>query len=156
MSRRSGAGAAAALIAACIFGAALLVSLITGAGVYRQVQDRTDRASADRLGLGYITAKIHAKDEEGAIRADTFAGADALVLTEAIGADQYETILYVYDGWLMELFCEKGWDLGPEAGQQITQAQSLRVSQDGGLVRLAYTDADGRTETADVYLRSEG
>ena len=156
MRGRSSAGAVAVLIAACIFGAAMLVSLVTGAGVYRQVQERTEAAAAERLGLTYITAKIHSHDAEDSVRAGTFGGEDAVYLLEPLDGLTYETILYVYNGWLMELFCEEGWELKPEAGQQITEAQSLTVSEQDGLLRLSYVDGNGQSGTADVFLRSAG
>ena len=66
MSRRqTGAGTIAALALTCVFGATLLLSLAAGAGVYRRVADRVERSAGDRVGLTYITAKIHSYDEAG-------------------------------------------------------------------------------------------
>ena len=154
MRRRSGIGAAAAVIAACIFGAALLVSLITGAGVYRQVQERVERSAARRTGLSYVTAKLHSHDVAGAVRTGSFGDTDALFLMEETEGGSYETILYIYNGWLMELLCAQGAGLGPEAGQQITEAQRLTVRTEDSLLRIAFVDGNGVSETADVFLRS--
>ena len=63
MRRSSGAGTMAALMLTCVFGATLLLSLATGASVYRRVADRVEQSAAQRLGLTYITAKIHSYDE---------------------------------------------------------------------------------------------
>ena len=64
MSRRqTGAGTIAALALTCVFGATLLLSLAAGAGVYRRVADRVEQSAGDRVGLTYITAKIHSYDE---------------------------------------------------------------------------------------------
>ena len=80
-----------------------------------------------------------------------------MYLLQEVDGLTYETILYVYDGWLMELLCERGWELAPENGQTITPAQSLTVEEpEKGLLRLVYTGADGKSSRADVYLRSEG
>ena len=153
--RRTGAGTIAALILACVFGAAMLLSLAAGAVVYRRVADRVERASGERVGLTYITAKIHGYDAAGKAYAGKFGGEDAVYLLQDVDGLTYETILYVHDGKLMELLCEQGWELEPEDGQTITAAQGLTVSEPSpGLLRLAYTGADGVTETADIYLRS--
>ena len=158
MSRRqTGAGTIAALALTCVFGATLLLSLAAGAGVYRRVADRVERSAGDRVGLTYITAKIHSYDEEGTAFAGRFGGQDAVYLLQEVDGLTYETILYVYDGWLMELLCERGWELAPENGQTITQARALTVEEpEPGLLRLRYTGADGGLSTADVYLRSGG
>ena len=111
MSRRqTGAGTIAALALTCVFGATLLLSLAAGAGVYRRVADRVERSAGDRVGLTYITAKIHSYDEAGTAFAGQFGGQDAVYLLQEVDGLTYETILYVYDGWLMELLCERGWE----------------------------------------------
>ena len=161
MRRSSGAGTMAALMLTCVFGATLLLSLATGASVYRRVADRVEQSAAQRLGLTYITAKIQSYDEAGkvvpAVYVDPSAQeADAVVLYQDIEGVSYWTILYVYDGWLRELFCQEGWPLGPEVGLPIVEAQSLVVTEPAeGLLHLVYTRADGSVDTADVYLRSE-
>ena len=154
MKRRSGAGAAATLVAACLFGAALLLSLLSSVAVYRQVQERTDRSGDRRLGLSYITAKLHSYDAEGTVRAGDFYGLDAVYLSEQEGGVSYETVLYVYDGWLRELFFEKGYELEPQDGELITEAQSLSVRAVGRLLELDYVDGNGESGRANVYVRS--
>ena len=155
MKRQTGAGTIAALILTCVFGTALLLSLVAGAGVYRRVAERTEHAAASRVGLTYLAAKIHGADRAGAVCAGTFGGADAVYLYEDMDGLTYETILYVYDGKLREMLCEQGWESEPESGEVIAEAQSLTVTQPAeGLLRLGLTDGGGATETADVYVRS--
>jgi len=153
----------AALMLTCVFGATLLLSLATGASVYRRVADRVERSAAQRVGLAYVTAKIHSSDELDRVLPAIFSGTgsgdvgDSVVLYQEIDGMRYMTVLYVYDGWLRELFCEETALMGPEAGLPITEAQALEVAEPAeGLLRLTYTGADGTVDTADVYLRSEG
>lgn len=154
MKRRSGAGAAATLVAACLFGAALVLSLLSSVAVYRQVQERTDRSGERRLGLSYLTAKLHSCDAEGMVRAGDFHGLDALFLSEREGDTSYETVLYVYDGWLRELFYETGYELEPQDGERITEARNLSVRAVGRLLELDYVDGNGEGGRANVYVRS--
>lgn len=154
MRQGTGKGTVAALALTCVFGATMLLSLATGAGIYRSVTGRVETASERRVGLSYITAKVHSFDEAGGVHVGYFWGQDALYLLQDYDGVTYETILYVYDGHLMELFCQAGWEQEPEAGQAITEAGELRVKQVADdLLRLTYTAA-GRTESADLYLRS--
>ena len=156
MRRQTGAGAIASLILTCVFGATLLLSLAAGAGVYRNVAARTERGANTRVGLTYLTAKIHGGDRVDAVYAGTFGENDAVYLLEDVDGLTYETILYVYDGQLRELLCERGWELEPEDGQIIAEARSLAVTEVAdGLLRLVYTDGGGATETADIYIRSK-
>ena len=151
MRRQTGAGAIASLILTCVFGATLLLSLIAGAGVYRRVADRTEAGANARVGLTYLTAKIHGYDSADAVYAGTFGGADAVYLLQEMDGLTYETILYVYDGQL----CEQGWEPEPEGGEAITEARRLTVEEPtDGLLRLTFTDGGGTTQQADIFVRS--
>ena len=80
---------------------------------------------------------------------------DFVIAVLAIPA--YETILYVYNGQLMEMLCERGWEQDPEFGEAVCPVRSLEVGLTApGLLRLTLTDLDGGTQTADVFVRSEG
>ena len=157
MRRQSSAGTLASLMLTCVFGATLLLSLTAGAGVYRRVEDRVEESSQARVSLSYITARIHAYDQAGMVEAGSFGEGGAVFLYEDFDGFIYETILYVYDGSLMEMLCEKGWEMPPEFGETVSPAQALTVEEpQKGLLRLALTDPDGQVSTADVYVRSVG
>ena len=157
MRRQSSAGTLAALMLTCVFGATLLLSLAAGAGVYRRVEERVDESSRSRVSLSYITAKIHACDQAGMVEAGSFGEGGAVFLYEEIEGFVYETILYVYDGSLMEMLCEKGWEMSPEFGEAVSPARALSVTQPReGLLRLSLTETDGQVRSADVYVRSVG
>ena len=155
--RGGGAGTVAALALTCVLAVTLLLSLAAGAAVYRAVAVRVEESGQRRVGLAYIAAKVRGFDQAGAVRAGTFGGQDALYLFQELDGLTYETILYVYDGYLMELFCEAGWELAPEDGQRIAPARALTVEAvGGGLLRLGYTGADGGEDSALLAVRSAG
>ena len=157
MRKQSSAGTLAALMLTCVFGATLLLSLATGAGVYRRVADRVEESAQARVSLSYITAKLHAADMAGMVEAGAFGDSGAIFLYQEIDEFTYETILYIYDGNLMEMLCEKGWEMDPEFGEAVSPARALEVTQpQKGLLRLALTETDGHVQTADVYVRSVG
>ena len=157
MRRQSSAGTLACLMLTCVFGATLLLSLVTGAGVYRRVEDRVEESSRTRVSLSYVTAKIHGYDQAGMVEIGSFGEGGAVFLYEEIDGFVYETILYVYNGNLMEMLCEKGWEMSPEFGEVISPAWALAVTEpQDGLLRLSLTEADGQVRSADVYVRSVG
>ena len=157
MRRQSSAGTLASLMLTCVFGATLLLSLVTGAGVYRRVQGRVEENAETRVSLSYITGKIHACDQAGMIKAGSFGGGGAVFLYEEIEGYIYETILYVYDGYLMEMLCEKGNEMPPEFGETVSPARDLTVMElKEGLLWLSLTEADGQKRSTGVYIRSGG
>ena len=157
MRKQSSAGTLASLILACVFGATLLLSLATGAGVYRRVENRVEESSQSRVSLSYITAKIHAYDQAGMVETGSFGDGGAVFLYEEIEGFVYETVLYVCDGYLMEMLCDKGDEMPPEFGETVAPALALSVTEpQEGLLRLALTEPDGQVRSADVYVRSVG
>ena len=154
--RRAGGGMIAALLLVCVFGVTLLMTLSSGASVYRRVERRVEASGNRRVGLTNITAKIHGGDRARGVSAAELEGVPAVRLTEEIDGFVYETWLYVYDGWLRELFCEPDSGLLPEDGESITEAQSLAVTEWDGLLTLTYVDGAGMEETALVFVRSGG
>ena len=162
MKRGNAAGTVAVLILTCIFGVTLLMGIFAGAGVYQRISDRAASSAEDRVGLTYITAKLHSfdtvqPDGTPAVRIGQVGGQDALILEETIDGVAYETFLYVYDGQLREMLCLRGNEQDPAFGEVIGPARSLRIERPGKrLLRLEYTREDGRTNTACVCLRSGG
>lgn len=91
------------------------------------------------------------------MEAGSFGDGGALFLYEEIEGSIYETVLYVYDGYLMEILREKGSEQDPEFGEMVCPAQMLEVSeQQPGLLWLTLTGPDGGIQTAGVYVRSDG
>ena len=162
MKRGNAAGTVATLALTCIFGVTLLMGIFAGAAVYQRVGDRVEKSAGERVGLTYITAKLHGfdglmSDGESAIQVGEMGGGDAVYLMENLDGVNYETILYVYDGQLREMLCLQGGEQEPAFGEAIGPAQSLRVEQPkDGLLRLEYTGENGETRSADVWLRSGG
>ncbi len=155
MKRRTGSGTIAAIILTVIFGAALLLSIASGAIVYRHVAERVETSSRQRVGLSYITAKVHSSDAYESVFAGQFGGQDAVFMTLVDGEDVYENIIYVYNRKLMELLCEDLTEFTPGDGEVISDAMALEVDvPTPGLLRLTFTDESGHAETADIYLRS--
>ena len=157
MRKQNSAGTLAALMLACVFGATLLLSLVTGAGIYRRVQRRVEESAQERISLSYITAKIHACDQAGMVGTGIFGEGGAVFLYEEIEGSVYETILYVYDGNLREMLCERGRELPPEFGETVAPALALRVAEPReNLLRLTLTQPNGTERSADVCVRSVG
>lgn len=113
-----------ALCAIYLFLAAGVALLSTS--VYRTVGQSADRHAEERVAISYIFSQLRAGDERGGIQTASYGDGDAL----AIADGEYETLLYCYDGYLMELYAEKELGLSPDAGIRITPAQGLSAQLD--------------------------
>lgn len=116
---------------------ALLAMGVTlmGTGVYRSVADDADTNSTQRIALSYVVNQIRRWDA-GGVAVGTFGGGDALRLTETSeDGSVYVTLIYCFEGSLMELYMEEGTGLAPEDGMPLLELSSLdlSVSETGGL-----------------------
>lgn len=141
----------------CVFAAAVLLALILGTKTHTAMKTASDRAYYSRTALSYISEKLRHCDSRDAVEIGEFAGSSALVLRETYDGTDYETTIYYYEGGVRELFCEKGVQFEPSAGEEIIEGQAIGFSiSDSGLVGVEYTDPDGNTASAGVWLRSGG
>jgi hypothetical protein len=122
---------------------------LMSSGVYRSVAARGDSHFAHRTSLYYIENQIRAADTAGGIGVGRFGDGDALWLADG----DYCTVLYCYDGSLMELYMEKDLGLGPESGTAILPLEAMAVSAEAGLLRLGVTTDAGEHWQFELYPR---
>ncbi|MFI3312805.1 MAG: DUF4860 domain-containing protein, partial [Eubacteriales bacterium] len=133
-----------------VFAGAVLMVLILGAQSYQSVEQSIESGYEARTCLQYIATKARHYSGEGSASVTTYGDGDALVLEETIDGFQYLTYIYTHNGHAMELFCEAGVTLEPDAGFVIVAVDDLDIQLvSDGLLHLSCTDDDGE---AQLYL----
>ena len=142
-----------------VFAVSALMMVTIGADVYRHtVQDMSKNYDC-RTAIAYITEKVWQADSllsDGtpAVELGTLEQQPALVLTDELESGKYCTYLYLYDGWLKELYMRKGSYLGEDtlnAGRNILKLDSLEYQQlNDNLLSVSMTTPDG--DTRQLYL----
>jgi len=117
------------LIIFCVFAASALMVLMLGGSIYKNTMALSWEGYDERTGLSYIWTKVKNGDENGRISLDDFHGLSVLCLAEQYGEDIYFTRIYLYDGWIRELFSEDGFDFYPQDGLPVAPAESLVFEQ---------------------------
>lgn len=143
-----------ALLVFAVFAVSVLMILLNGADIVQKVSAR-DRESFDRrTAAQYITTRIRQADQAGMISVrDT---GDVLVLSEEIDGYVYDTLVYCHDGYLREMFCERGLEEDPEFGEKILPLEEIDLSLADKALTVDLTFADGAEEHLTFGLRSEG
>ena len=142
------------LFAVFAVSASLLIAF--GAGIYRKTIDSMDRHYNLSTASAFITEKLHQHDESGDVRIKSFGDGDALVLLESYGDETYCNYIYMYNGYLKELFTAADVNLSPEAGEDILPVSEFKVGLDSeGLVSVDIVDESGRKVNTSVYVRSD-
>ena len=147
-------GSLLALILFGVFAACLLFLLLTGADVYQKMRDRDTATYNSRTAVQYITTRVRQADRADCLTVEAFDGIDALILLEETEGEIYETKLYCYDGWLMELYAAADSDLSPMDGEKILELNRLELSLEDGFLQAKLTLPDGREEAISLQLRS--
>ncbi len=133
----------------CVFlicAISLLGMLFVGARTQQKVNQSTEENFYMRTSLLYISNKAKFFQEKGRISVGEFNNNKALFFEEEIDGIKYVTKVYIYDGYLMELFTEKNSDLEADAGTIITNISFFEPKQiEPGLIDVQIKNPDGKS-----------
>ena len=126
------------LIIFCVFAISVLMVLMLGADIYKNMTDISREGYDERTGLSYIWTKVKNNDEAGRIHLSDFHGVSALCFDEEFDSSTYRTMIYYYDGWVYELFYDISLDFLPSDGAQIIEISDLKFEElQYGLIRVS-------------------
>jgi len=126
------------LIVFSIFAISVLMVLMLGASVYRNINDISHEGQSEHTALSYIWTKTKNFDDAGSLQVGDFHGVPALFIDEWIGDYHFRTAIYHYDGWLCELFSEAELEFSPEDGVRVIRVDGMHFESAGnGLIRAA-------------------
>lgn len=136
---------------------ALLLSVMA-ADTYRRGAECSERNYNMRTSVLYLTEKVRQTNAAEGISVRQTGEGDALVLGMSAEGEQYETWIYVEDGYLREVLLSKGADFAPGIGQKIMPLSSLDLDleQEGLLLRICVTDRRGERYDGKVFLEAAG
>jgi len=126
------------LIVFSIFAFSVLMVLMLGASVYRNINDISYEGQYEHTALSYIWTKTKNFDDAGSIHVGDFNGVSALFIDEKIDDIDYRTAIYNVDGWLFELFSETALEFSPEDGVRVVQIDGLSFNAlSNGLIEVS-------------------
>lgn len=150
--RSQAAGSSGHMFTALLFALfviALLLAIVAGTNVYRNLNDVRSGADEARLGLTLLANNVRANDAADAIAAGTGPEGRSLVLVERLDSGTYETRIYRHEGNIVEEYALADAAYTPEKAVVICPSDVFDFSYGNGL--LTITTDQG---SADVALRS--
>ena len=124
-----------------VFAVSILIVLMLGASIYHNIAEMSEEGADERLALSYVWTKTKKSNDAGIIYISDFYGSNALMIDETIGDRHFQTIIYYEDGWLMELFAEKGFSLGRTDGSRVIRVSHLEFEAiEYGLIKTTAGD----------------
>lgn len=100
-------------------------TILFGAKVYQNIQDRMDDNFGGTTALSYISNKVKQNDKEGMISVETIEGTPVLKLVERYDSGDYNTLIYCQNGQLKELFSSEDSGLSLGDGMDIMALEDL-------------------------------
>lgn len=135
----------------CLFTLSAVFLISLGADIYGKTVTNMEENFDTRTALAYVTEKVRQSDAKGQISIGSLSECQALVISSGSGDLTYQTYLYEYDGYLMELMIRQGVSVEPSAGQSILAVSDfqLRAINDKLLGCTIKTD---ETHSYDLYI----
>ena len=124
-----------------VFAFCILFVLLTGAKTDRTVTERDNTSFDSRTAVQYISTRIRSGDAAGTLTVGQLDGCSALILTENIEDETYQTFVYAYEGYLCELFTAEGSGLGAADGEPLFPLESLAFSEKSGVIMAVLPDS---------------
>ncbi len=137
-----------------VFAVMALLVVVLGANAYNDISRSSEDNNNIRSSFVYLTEKIRQGDAGGGVAVSNLAGGDALVLSQEINNDNYQTWIYLSEGKLTEIFIREGTPFAPQTGQAIMDLSSFDIEAlGGGLFRMTLLDAFGNKYDSLVSLK---
>ena len=143
-----------ALLLFAVFAVSILSVLLSGTQIYQRLTDRDNAAYTHRTAVQYLSTKVRQADCAQMIAVEDFCGATALVFSEELDGEVFDTRIYCRDGYLYELFSPASLDALPEDGEPLLPLRSMEISQENGLLRFSLEEANGTPVTFLLSTRS--
>lgn len=115
----------------------LLLVLLTGAKVYRNLVIAGEEHFQSRTALQYAATRVR---QARTVTLQEFQGCSALVIPETIDGECYVTRIYCHEGYIRELFSAEDAELSPEDGEKVLEWQ-LQFAFEGEMLTL-YSGGD--------------
>ena len=132
-----------------VFFLVMMISLVAGAQMYRNVSTMQARESTLHMQSGLLAGIVRMNDSADAVAKAAGPEGDALVLVERLESGTYETRVYRYQGNIVQEYGIAGHEINPENAIDVMESGRFEFSYQDGLLSVV-TDAG----TSHVALRS--
>ncbi len=140
-----------------IFTLSILSFVIFSAKLYKAVVRQSEDTVDTDIAARYMIEKIRSHDELGNIEISDFNGHTAVKMRKIVKNEPHVTYIYVYDGFLRELYAEEEdiAEYGEDSGTEILELKDMNIeSLSDDLLEFKFTDQNDHESEIVVALRS--
>jgi hypothetical protein len=121
----------------CLFAFGVFFTIMLAANAYQAQNEITTQGQNERILMSYIRTKVRNADTSAAVFVGQYHGLNALGIRENLGGYSFITFIYLYNGWVREIFFEEGYYFELGDSTPIIQVDALRFDRvEHGLIRV--------------------
>jgi len=139
------------LLLFCLFAVSSLFLVLIGANVYRSIVDKMDANNEMRSSLSYVSNKVRSADSRD-VSVESLGGQETLVIASEFNSEKYNTYIYQYNGYLMELFTKADNDFKAGDGDKITPVTTFTITKNESELSLEVSGGDNRKRSLKLSL----
>lgn len=141
-----------------VFTLSVLCFVAFSVKLYKNIVRQSESSMDADIAARYMIEKFRSHDELGNIKIDDFEGHDAVRLENLVKDVPYITYIYVYDGYLREIYAPES-DLdkyGEDSGTEILEIKEMSTEMiSDNLVKFVFVSKDDKISEAVVSIKSE-
>jgi hypothetical protein len=143
------------LLIFCLFAGCSLFLVLIGANVYRGIVHDMNENSETRASLSYVSNKVRSADGRD-VKLEKNDGQNILVIHSTYSDADYNTYIYLHDGYLMELFTKAENGFVPGDGDKITRVSSFTMTKNENELSLSVSGRKSSKLSLDLFLADGG
>lgn len=144
------------IILMTIMAVTVFTVLINGVKIYRDVENTGRKTYEDLAVEQYLITKIRQAEDGSCIQAKQDDKTSSVIISETHDGVEYYTQIYENEGFLTEIFAQKGTDLMPENGEQILPLDKVFFNKEkNNLLEIKIDQSSGNNRLIFVSLRGE-
>ncbi|MCR5775794.1 MAG: DUF4860 domain-containing protein [Lachnospiraceae bacterium] len=141
-----------------VFTLSVLCFVAFSAKLYKNIVHQSESSMDTDIAARYMIEKFRSHDELGSIKIADFKGHEAVRLENRVKDELYITYIYVYDGYLREIYAPESEldNYEEDSGTEILEIKDMSTEMiSDNLVRFSFVSADDKVSEAVVSIKSE-
>lgn len=115
-----------------VFAGSMFLLVIIGIHVYQTTVSHMQDTYSTRTVISYVAEKVRQHDASGCIELSSVEDRTALLLTDELSGQTYETYIYSDGEYLCELTVRLGTEVRLSLGERILEVQDFSITDAGG------------------------
>lgn len=138
-----------------VFAVLSVMIIYIGSGVYNRISENKEINEQKRTTLSYMANKVREAGKRENVSVTESDGVSVLTVKSEENGEVIETLIYQYDGRLMEMRVREGDKFDLQFGDTLLKTEGVEFSMDSekGLLNIRVSDNNKNSSEVSVYLR---